>query len=45
MRQVKPRLHIFGHIHQDRGMWTEGATTFANVTTNDGTHPPTVLDL
>ena len=45
VREVKPRLHIFGHIHQDRGMWTEGSTTFANVTTSEGAHPPTVLDL
>jgi predicted phosphodiesterase len=44
-RQVQPKLHLFGHIHQDRGLWSEGPTTFANVTTDEGSAPPTVLDL
>ncbi len=42
---VTPRLHLFGHIHQDGGLWTEGATTFANVTTWECERPPTVIDL
>lgn len=45
VREVKPRLHLFGHIHQDPGQWTEGPTTFVNVTTSEGTVPVTVLDL
>jgi len=45
VRQVKPQLHLFGHIHQDRGQWTDGATTFANVTTNEGESPPMVFHL
>ncbi|HSO31557.1 MAG TPA: metallophosphatase domain-containing protein [Labilithrix sp.] len=45
VREVKPRLHLFGHIHQDPGQWTDGPTTFANVTTSEGTVPVTVLDL
>lgn len=45
VREVSPRLHLFGHIHQDRGLWVSGSTTFANVTTNEGSLPPTVIDL
>jgi len=45
VREVKPRLHLFGHIHQDPGQWTEGETTFANVTTDEGCSPVTVFDL
>ncbi len=45
VRQVKPRLHLFGHIHQDPGQWTAGPTRFANVTTSEGRAPVTVLDL
>jgi Icc-related predicted phosphoesterase len=30
MEQMKPKLHIFGHIHGQRGMKTEGETTFIN---------------
>jgi Icc-related predicted phosphoesterase len=45
VREVEPRLHIFGHIHQDRGQWTDGATTFANVTTDEGASPATELEL
>lgn len=45
VREIRPSLHLFGHIHQDPGMWKDGATTFANVTTAEGEHPPTVIDL
>lgn len=49
VRETRPALHLFGHIHQDRGMWNEGGTaegtTFANVTTDEGTAPATVLDV
>jgi hypothetical protein len=40
-----PRLHVFGHIHQDGGVWRIGATTYANVTTWEGCRAPTVFDL
>jgi Icc-related predicted phosphoesterase len=43
VRQVRPKLHIFGHIHEERGVWRVGPTTFANVTTNECTEPPMVL--
>jgi predicted phosphohydrolase len=45
VRRVRPRLHLFGHIHQDRGLWCEPPTTFANVTTAECTHPPMVITL
>jgi hypothetical protein len=43
--EVQPRLHLFGHIHQDGGVWQEGATTFANVTTWECERAPTVFDV
>jgi hypothetical protein len=43
--QVKPRLHLFGHIHQDGGVWLDGPTLFANVTTWECERAPTVFDL
>jgi Icc-related predicted phosphoesterase len=45
VRVVQPRLHLFGHIHQDRGRWSEGPTTFANVTTDEGASPAMELSL
>jgi hypothetical protein len=40
-----PRLHLFGHIHQDGGAWRQGATLFANVTTWECERAPTVIDI
>jgi hypothetical protein len=40
-----PRLHLFGHIHQDGGAWQRGATLFANVTTWECERAPTVFDI
>ena len=45
VREVAPKLHLFGHIHQDPGRWTEGETLYANVTTSEGEHPASVFDL
>jgi Icc-related predicted phosphoesterase len=45
VREVQPKLHLFGHIHQDRGLWSDGATRLANVTTDEGAHPAMTLDL
>lgn len=33
--QVKPKFHIFGHIHEDYGTFTKGETTFVNVSVLD----------
>jgi Icc-related predicted phosphoesterase len=43
--EVAPRLHMFGHIHQDGGVWRRGATLFANVTTWECEREPTVFEL
>jgi Icc-related predicted phosphoesterase len=43
--EVSPRLHLFGHIHQDGGIWRDDATTFANVTTWECERGPTVIDI
>jgi len=43
LRQVQPKLHLFGHIHEDRGSWKLGATLVVNVTTAEGTLPATVI--
>ena len=40
---VRPRLHLFGHIHQDGGVWHQDGTLFANVTTWECERAPTVL--
>ena len=45
VRIVRPRLHLFGHIHEDGGVWDRDGTMFANVTTNEGERQPTVIDL
>ncbi|MBI4816876.1 MAG: metallophosphoesterase [Deltaproteobacteria bacterium] len=43
--EVRPRLHLFGHIHQDGGFWADGVTAFANVTTWECERGATVLEL
>jgi Icc-related predicted phosphoesterase len=44
IEEVKPRLAIFGHIHEGRGEWQHGTTRLANVTVLDEAyrhvHPP-----
>ncbi len=44
VREVEPKLHVFGHIHQDRGIWTHGPTTFVNATTDECMAPVTKLN-
>ena len=43
--EVRPRLHLFGHIHQDGGTWREHDTTFVNATTWECERAATVIDL
>ncbi|MDY3556164.1 metallophosphoesterase [Gemmata sp. JC717] len=49
VRRVRPRLHVFGHIHEARGRWQEDGTTFANVSVLDGrydmVHQPMVFKI
>lgn len=42
--RARPALHLFGHIHEDGGLWRRGPTTIANVTTWMCERAPTVLD-
>jgi predicted phosphodiesterase len=44
VRRVRPALHLFGHIHQDGGVFRDGPVWLANVTTNECERGPTVLD-
>ena len=43
--RVKPRLHFFGHIHEDRGQWQLGPTRIVNCSTSECQLPATVIDL
>jgi predicted phosphodiesterase len=43
--QARPRVHLFGHIHQDGGAFREATTCFFNVTTWECERAPTVFDL
>jgi Icc-related predicted phosphoesterase len=47
IRQVKPRYHLFGHIHEAYGTSTDGVTTYVNASSCDlgyrPVHPPVVL--
>lgn len=51
VERVKPKYHIFGHIHESYGIATNGSTVFANAATcNIGfpmtaTNPPLVFDI
>jgi 3',5'-cyclic AMP phosphodiesterase CpdA len=42
---VRPRLHLFGHIHQGGGLWRHDETVFANVTTWECERAATVIDV
>ena len=49
IRQIQPRLVVFGHIHEGRGEWRLGPTVLANVSVMDAryepVHPPWELEL
>ncbi len=45
IRRISPKVHLFGHIHQDGGLWCEESTIFLNVTTWESERPPTVFDI
>ncbi|CAF0789360.1 unnamed protein product [Adineta steineri] len=46
---IKPRLHVFGHIHEAYGRIDQGLTTFVNASTcnqrYEPVQPPIVVDL
>lgn len=41
---VRPRLHLFGHIHEARGWEREGETLFVNVSNAECEYPATTID-
>eukprot|EP00048_Salpingoeca_helianthica_P015930 m.229481 g.229481 ORF g.229481 m.229481 type:complete len:277 (+) comp17753_c0_seq1:88-918(+) len=47
--RIKPRVHVFGHIHEGYGMTTDGHTTYINASTCDARYhpvqPPIVFDV
>ncbi len=43
--QLRPRLHLFGHIHEDGGVWIEDGVVCVNVTAANGERGPTVIEL
>jgi Icc-related predicted phosphoesterase len=48
-QRVRPRVHAFGHIHEDRGCWYDGTTLYINASNVDlrcqPVHPCYVVDL
>jgi hypothetical protein len=44
VRVVRPKLHLFGHIHEDGGVVVEDGTTFVNCTTWECERAPSVVD-
>lgn len=49
VERIKPRVHIFGHIHEGYGITSNGATTFINASCCDHLYqlmnPPLVFEL
>jgi predicted phosphodiesterase len=49
VKELQPRLHIFGHIHEGAGICESGGTTFVNASICDAQYQPTnpirVVDL
>jgi len=39
-QRVRPKFHVFGHIHEHNGCWTDGRTTFINAAICNGMHYP-----
>jgi len=45
VRQIAPRLHVFGHIHEARGRWTIDDTAFVNACCADSGATAMVIEL
>jgi Icc-related predicted phosphoesterase len=39
-KRVKPKLHVFGHIHEGYGSWSSDVTTFINAAICDDSYRP-----
>lgn len=44
VREIRPRVHVFGHIHEARGIHRDETTTYVNAATA-GRHEAVVLEL
>lgn len=45
VHELKPRLHVFGHIHEAAGRFDDGDTTFVNASTKMGHGKGMVVEL
>jgi Icc-related predicted phosphoesterase len=45
VRAVRPRLHVFGHIHEAAGRWEQDGTIFVNASSTEAGAPATVIEL
>ena len=43
--RIKPKYHVFGHIHEGYGTSTNGATTFINASTCNYQYRPLQLPI
>ena len=45
VEEVRPTLHVFGHIHESYGERTLGATHFVNAACNDPSRSPIIFEI
>jgi Icc-related predicted phosphoesterase len=45
LKAVRPRLHVFGHIHEAAGQTEVGGITFVNASTQMGTGEGVVVEM
>ena len=43
--RIKPKYHVFGHIHEGYGTSTNGTTTFINASTSGAQYKPLQLPI
>ncbi|ELT98044.1 hypothetical protein CAPTEDRAFT_3300 [Capitella teleta] len=48
-KRIKPKFHIFGHIHEGYGAWSDGTTSYINASTCNlrylPVNPPIIFDV
>ncbi len=45
VREIAPRVHFFGHIHEDGGAWIDEDVAYVNCTTWECTRGASVVDI
>ena len=49
VRRIKPRLHVFGHVHEGYGRFTQDKILYVNASLTDAAmqlaHAPIVINL